>query len=588
MRRALVLAGLDMHEPADETEAEALRVVRAALSEGVAPLSRSSMNPGHITASAFVLSPDATSLLMIFHGKLARWLQPGGHVDPEDATLEDAARREVAEETGLTALDQCAGTPWALDVDVHDIPANPRRGEAAHQHLDVRFLFQARQWDVVAASDAQEVRWVPLGEVVTMQTDASVLRAVRKLTGLLGAAESPTPRHAPATTRNREAICDVLRSLVPPGADVLEVASGTGEHAAFLAERLEVSTWIPSDVSAEARASTRAHTATQQRVSQPLVLDVTADGWARQVGPVDVVWCANMVHIAPWEAAEGLLRGAGELLSPGGQLVLYGPFRAAGAHTAPSNASFDAMLKQQDASWGVRDLEAVVATAASEGLVWRRTVPMPANNHIVVFERAGRVDDAAIDEVLSYWFGTDAVPSEARQRAWWSHSVEADTEIRGRFGALHALASRGGLAAWEQTPRGRLALILVLDQFSRQIHRGGAGMFASDALALRVSREGARRGMHASLALHEQLFWWMPWMHAEELGTQHAAVAAFRALAERARAHGSDAYDTNVDFAVRHRDIIERFGRFPHRNALLGRTSSPEEVAFLQQPGSSF
>ncbi len=143
------------------------------------PFSRSHFHPGHFTASAFVLSPDRQSLLLIFHGRFHRWLQPGGHVDPEDTDLVSAARREVLEETGINSLSLlCDGL---FDADIHPIPANPNKGEPAHEHFDVRFLFQAGSLDHTAASDAKESRWVPLDEVTKELTDASVMRAVRKI-----------------------------------------------------------------------------------------------------------------------------------------------------------------------------------------------------------------------------------------------------------------------------------------------------------------------------------------------------------------------------------------------------------------------
>lgn len=138
--------------------------------------SRAHFEPGHFTASAFVVSPDDRQVLLIHHGKLKRWLQPGGHVDPTDVDLEAAARREVAEETGLVELELLASP---FDIDVHVIPARPT--EPAHRHFDVRFLYRAATFDAVAGSDAQGVRWVDRGALDQLKTDDSVMRAMRKL-----------------------------------------------------------------------------------------------------------------------------------------------------------------------------------------------------------------------------------------------------------------------------------------------------------------------------------------------------------------------------------------------------------------------
>lgn len=165
------------HTPADETEAAHLEAMRSlARAETGDPCARDHYAPGHFTASSFVLSPDETQLLLIFHGKLHRWLQPGGHIDPEDPGVVEAARREVSEETGITALDLQGGL---FDVDVHEIPT--LKGAPAHQHHDLRFLFRARTLEFQAGSDAKDARWVPLSEVSSVESDASVMRAVAKL-----------------------------------------------------------------------------------------------------------------------------------------------------------------------------------------------------------------------------------------------------------------------------------------------------------------------------------------------------------------------------------------------------------------------
>lgn len=197
-----------------------------------------------------------------------------------------------------------------------------------------------------------------------------------------------TRRFAPATQRNREPIRDVLRRFVPPGARFLEIASGSGEHAVFLAPELEAAAWQPTDLDPAALASIDAWRAEDgSGVILPAArLDVTERPWP-ELSPADVVFCANMIHISPWAATEGLVAGAGALLAPGGLLVLYGPYKRDGRHTAPSNEAFDASLRARDPSWGVRDLEAVVAEAEPAGFTLVDVVAMPANNLTVVLRR---------------------------------------------------------------------------------------------------------------------------------------------------------------------------------------------------------
>lgn len=192
---------------------------------------------------------------------------------------------------------------------------------------------------------------------------------------------------APAAARNAAPILEVLRGALPTRGTVLEIASGTGQHAAHFAAALPGIEWQPSDADPRARASIaawRAHTGLAN-LREPLDLDVRREPWP--VDAVDAIVCINMIHIAPWEAAVALMKGAGARLAAGGALVLYGPYRRGGAHTAPSNEAFDADLRARDPSWGVRDLEAVEALALAEGLVCEAVVPMPANNFSVVFRQ---------------------------------------------------------------------------------------------------------------------------------------------------------------------------------------------------------
>jgi 8-oxo-dGTP pyrophosphatase MutT (NUDIX family) len=172
---------LARHRPADDRERGHVARTRELLRTTDRPFDRRQTRPGHITASAFVLDPAGRELLLIHHAKLGLWLQPGGHVDAEDGDIVAAARREVAEETGLHELARAPGFPDLLDVDIHPIPDNPRKGEGPHEHFDVRVLLRAADRRATAGSDALAVRWVPLERVPDAGTDDSVRRAVRKL-----------------------------------------------------------------------------------------------------------------------------------------------------------------------------------------------------------------------------------------------------------------------------------------------------------------------------------------------------------------------------------------------------------------------
>ena len=192
---------------------------------------------------------------------------------------------------------------------------------------------------------------------------------------------------APACDRNRDPIFAVLRRVLPPRGLVLEIASGTGQHAVWFAEALPGITWQPTDPDPVARASIEAWRGECRGDVRPaLALDVTADPWP--VTRADAVVCINMVHIAPWEATEALLRGAARVLGPGGVLFLYGAYKRGGVHTAPSNESFDAWLREKNPAFGVRDLEAVVERAEAEGFALREVIEMPANNLSVIFARS--------------------------------------------------------------------------------------------------------------------------------------------------------------------------------------------------------
>jgi uncharacterized protein (DUF924 family) len=175
-------------------------------------------------------------------------------------------------------------------------------------------------------------------------------------------------------------------------------------------------------------------------------------------------------------------------------------------------------------------------------------------------------------DILNFWF------DEITPAQWWKVDPAFDESIASRFGALHAAAVQGELFDWRGDAPGRLAEVIVLDQFSRNIHRGTAGAFAADAMALALAQEAVASGIDRQLAPQRRLFLYMPYMHSESKLVHVEAERLFTDLG----------IQDNLDFERRHRAIVDRFGRYPHRNELLGRTSSDEEVAFLQTPGSSF
>ena len=179
----------------------------------------------------------------------------------------------------------------------------------------------------------------------------------------------------------------MLRLILPPKGLVLEVASGSGEHAAYFAQNLRALDWQPSDPDQEALASATAHRAEASlpNLLPPLHLDVTAAQWP--VDRADAVICCNMIHIAPWTACEGLIAGSARVLPTGGLLYLYGPYKIGGRHTAPTNQAFDERLRAQNPAWGIRDLDDVTALAARFGFALAETVSMPANNLSVIFRR---------------------------------------------------------------------------------------------------------------------------------------------------------------------------------------------------------
>jgi uncharacterized protein (DUF924 family) len=182
------------------------------------------------------------------------------------------------------------------------------------------------------------------------------------------------------------------------------------------------------------------------------------------------------------------------------------------------------------------------------------------------------MDAVPFDEVLRFWF------EEATPAQWWKKDAAFDAAIARRFAGVHAAAARCECHGWRTTPQGRLAEILVLDQFSRNLFRDAAAAFETDALALALAQEAVAAGADAQLAVEQRRFFYMPYMHSESLVIHDQAVRLF----------DQPGLEDNLRFEHLHRDIIVRFGRYPHRNGVLGRISTPEEVAFLMQPGSSF
>ena len=192
---------------------------------------------------------------------------------------------------------------------------------------------------------------------------------------------------SPAAERNKEPILEVLRRVLPATGTVLEIASGTGQHVVHFARGLPKLSWQPSEPDARLRAAIEARVgaAALANIRPPLALDVLEKPWP--LARADAIVCINMIHIAPWAAAQALLGEAGRLLHAGACLVLYGPYRRGGQHTAPSNAAFDASLRSRNPEWGVRDLDDVEALAKRSGFALQETVEMPANNLTVVFAR---------------------------------------------------------------------------------------------------------------------------------------------------------------------------------------------------------
>ena len=195
--------------------------------------------------------------------------------------------------------------------------------------------------------------------------------------------------HSPAADRNKEPILAQLRAILGERGTALEIAAGTGQHAVWFAAGLPGWTWQPTDGDADMLPviAARVGEAGLTNVLPPRLLDVTERPWPQFAQEFDAIFCANMLHIAPWEACLGLLAGAAQHLAPGGMLITYGPYFETGVPPAPSNLAFDQGLRARDASWGIRQLEDVAAEAGRNGLVLAQRHAMPANNLVLVFGR---------------------------------------------------------------------------------------------------------------------------------------------------------------------------------------------------------
>ncbi len=195
------------------------------------------------------------------------------------------------------------------------------------------------------------------------------------------------------------------------------------------------------------------------------------------------------------------------------------------------------------------------------------------------------------ESVLTFWFGTgtdDNTIAQSQRKLWWSKDAAVDADMRKRFATGVNAAATGKHDDWAVTLRGRLALILLFDQFPRNIYRDTPQAFAYDARALLLAQDLIESGGHCNLRRIERVFCYLPLEHAESIEMQTRSVELFSALAADVPEQQRDTFKGYVDYAIRHRDVIARFGRFPHRNRILGRASTPEEIEFLKQPGSSF
>lgn len=197
----------------------------------------------------------------------------------------------------------------------------------------------------------------------------------------------------------------------------------------------------------------------------------------------------------------------------------------------------------------------------------------------------------SIDDILGFWFGSEQTATAiAREKSelWWSKNDRIDAEITHRFAATTAAATNGELQQWGESPRGLLALIICTDQFPRNMYRNTPQSFSCDPIALRFAKQGMQSGVVQSLQPIQRTFAYLPFEHSEQLPDQQQSVALYQTLAESVAENERELFANYCEFARQHFDIIQRFGRFPHRNQILGRASTDEELAFLEQPDSAF
>ncbi len=196
-----------------------------------------------------------------------------------------------------------------------------------------------------------------------------------------------------------------------------------------------------------------------------------------------------------------------------------------------------------------------------------------------------------VESILRFWFGTatdDLEVAGQQGKLWWKKDAQADARIRERFAGVLDDAVNARCDDWLNEARGRLAMIILTDQFSRNMYRDTPRAFAHDPLALKWCKDGLQKGVDRALRPIERVFLYLPLEHSESLEDQERSVELFTALADGVAENQRELFSGYIDYAVRHRDIVRRFGRFPHRNAILGRESSAAELEFLKQPGSSF
>lgn len=190
------------------------------------------------------------------------------------------------------------------------------------------------------------------------------------------------------------------------------------------------------------------------------------------------------------------------------------------------------------------------------------------------------------EEILKFWFGRveeTVVPSENRARIWFGESIETDKEIKAKFSSRLGMAISGAYADWEDYPRGQLSLIIILDQFSRHIYRDTPQAFAQDDYALSICSQGLEKQDDHALSLIERVFYYFPLLHSEHLGYQEHSIRAYQVLVELAFAETRVIYESFFKFANHHYNVVQRFGRFPQRNAILGRQSTEEEIEYLKE-----